>query len=92
MTDVDLRLKLAQIDRVLAQHGQLLADADRKRQEIRFAPMSLVLSGLTASAAIFAAGAAFVSELRRSAPKGVDQTRMGLGARTPAIGGRFRGG
>lgn len=34
MTDVDLRLKLAQIDRVLAQHGQLLADADRKREEI----------------------------------------------------------
>jgi len=51
--DVDLREKLAHID-------QMLADHDRKRQEIRFAPWALVLSGLTTGAAIFAAGAAFV--------------------------------
>lgn len=50
---VDLREKLAHID-------QMLADHDRKRQEIRFAPWILVLSGLTTGAALFAAGAAFV--------------------------------
>ena len=48
---VDLREKLAHID-------QMLADHDRKRQEIRYAPWVLALSGLTAGAAIFAAGAA----------------------------------
>jgi hypothetical protein len=60
MTGVDLRLTLAQIDRELVQHGQVLADADRKRQQICFAPISLIFSGLTAGAAIFAAGAAFM--------------------------------
>lgn len=50
---LDIREKLAHID-------QMLADHDRKRQEIRYAPWTLALSGLTAGAAIFAAGAAFM--------------------------------
>lgn len=55
-TAVDLREKLAHID-------QMLADHDRKRQEIRYAPWVLMLpvivGSLTAGAALFAAGAAF---------------------------------
>lgn len=50
--ELDLREKLAHID-------QMLADRDRKRQEIRFAPWQLALSGMTTGAALFAAGAAF---------------------------------
>ena len=53
VTDVDLQEKLAHID-------QMLADHDRKRQEIRLAPWALALSGMTAGAALFAAGAAFM--------------------------------
>ena len=43
----------------IAKIRQLLADADRKQQEYRFAPWQLVITGLTAGAALFAAGAAF---------------------------------
>ena len=53
---IDIREKLAHID-------QMLADHDRKRQEIRFAPWAMLASGLTAGAAIFAAGAAFMKVL-----------------------------
>jgi hypothetical protein len=53
MTDVDLREKLAHID-------QMLADHDRKRQEIRYQPWIFLVSGLTSGAALFAAGAAFM--------------------------------
>lgn len=52
-TDLDFREKLARID-------QLLADRDRKRQEIRLAPWQLSLAGMTSGAALFAAGAAFM--------------------------------
>lgn len=51
--ELDLREKLAHIDLMLAQH-------DRVRQEIRFAPWLAAFGGMTAGAAIFAAGAAFV--------------------------------
>jgi hypothetical protein len=57
---VDLREKLAHID-------QMLADHDRKRQEIKFAPWQMLLMTLTfvvtfmgAGAALFAAAIAFV--------------------------------
>jgi hypothetical protein len=50
---IDLREKLAHID-------QMLADHDRKRQEISYAPWQIGLSLVTAGAAFFAAGAAFV--------------------------------
>jgi hypothetical protein len=49
---LDIREKLAHID-------QMLADHDRKRQEIRYQPWLAMLTGLTAGAALFAAGAAF---------------------------------
>jgi len=51
--DLDIREKLAHID-------QMLADHDRKRQEILLAPWQLALGGMTAGAAMFAAGAAFM--------------------------------
>jgi len=57
--DLDLRAKLADIDRALAQTDQARADADRKRQEIRLAPWMILLSLLTLVGASFAAGAAF---------------------------------
>lgn len=50
---VDLREKLAHID-------QMLADHDRKRQEMRYAPILAVITGMGAAAAFFAAGAAFM--------------------------------
>jgi ABC-type Fe3+-siderophore transport system permease subunit len=53
---IDVREKLAHID-------QMLADHDRKRQEIRYAPWLAVITGLTAGAALFAAGAAFMKLL-----------------------------
>jgi hypothetical protein len=52
-SSLDIREKLAHID-------QMLADHDRKRQEIRLAPWQLVLAGMTSGAALFAAGAAFM--------------------------------
>jgi len=64
MTDTELRERLAHIDAALAQHdhdraqvGQLNADHDRKRQEIRLAPWQLAFAGMTAGAALMAAGA-----------------------------------
>jgi hypothetical protein len=52
-TELDIREKLAHID-------QMLADHDRKRQEIQLAPWALVLGGVTTGAALFAAATAFV--------------------------------
>ena len=52
-SSLDIREKLAHID-------QMLADHDRKRQEIRLAPWQLVLAGMTSGSALFAAGAAFM--------------------------------
>jgi hypothetical protein len=56
MNDVELRERLAHID-------QMLADHDRKRQEIRLAPWAMMISGMAAGAAFFAAGVAFVKIL-----------------------------
>jgi hypothetical protein len=50
---VDLREKLAHID-------QMLADHDRTRQEIRYAPVLAMISGMTSGAALLAAGAALM--------------------------------
>jgi hypothetical protein len=41
----------------------MLADHDRKRQEIRLAPWQLACVGMTTGAALFAAGGAFVKLL-----------------------------
>ncbi len=46
---IDLREKLAHIDLMLAQH-------DRVRQEMRYTPIVAGISGLTAGAALLAAG------------------------------------
>jgi hypothetical protein len=53
---IDIREKLAHIDQVLADH-------DRKRQEIALAPWQLALTSMGTGAALFAAGAAFVKLL-----------------------------
>lgn len=50
---VDLREKLAHID-------QMLADHDRKRQEIKFAPWQMALTFMATGAALFGAAIAFV--------------------------------
>jgi hypothetical protein len=70
MQGLDLREKLAHIDQMLADHGRIVADTrridadyDRKRQEIRFAPWLAMIGGMTAGAALFAAGAVFVKAL-----------------------------
>jgi len=55
---LDMREQLAHID-------QMLADAARKRQEIRFAPWQLALAGMTAGAGFMAAGAAIFAVLLR---------------------------
>lgn len=50
---LDVREKIAHID-------QMLADHDRERQEICYAPWLVVMSGMMTGAALFAAGAAFM--------------------------------
>lgn len=49
---------LAQVEQ-LAKIAQSLADAARKQQEFRYAPFLAAFSGMTAGAALFAAGVAF---------------------------------
>jgi len=68
MTDeqpFDVREQITRIDQMLADihrnqvHvGQLEADRDRKRQEIKHGPWLAAFAGMTAGAALFAAGAA----------------------------------
>ena len=48
-----------EVRQILADIDRKLADRDRKRQEIRFAPIVLMISGMTAGGALFAVGAAF---------------------------------
>ena len=50
---LNLREQIARID-------QLQADAARKKQETQLAPWQLVMTGLGAGGALFAAGAAFM--------------------------------
>lgn len=56
IADLNVREQIAHID-------QMLADVARKRQEITLAPWLLVTGGMTAGAALFAAGAAFIKVL-----------------------------
>lgn len=58
ITGIDLREKLAHID-------QLLADRDRKRQEIKYAPWLAVCTGMTAGAAFLGVGIAIGALLMR---------------------------
>ena len=55
MTDTELWTR-----QVLADIDAKLADRDHKRQLMKFAPWAMALSGMTAGAALFAAGAAFM--------------------------------
>lgn len=57
MHTLDIREKIAHIDLMLAQH-------DRTRQEMRFAPWVVVISGFTAGAAFFAAAFALAKFLQ----------------------------
>lgn len=70
VAQLDIREKLAHIDLMLAQHDLSRVQSelgrsqrDRVRQEMRFAPWAATISGLTAGAALFAAGAAFMKLL-----------------------------
>jgi hypothetical protein len=54
--DLDIREKLAHIDLLLAQH-------DRTRQEMRFAPWTIAFAGMTSGAALMAAGFALAKVL-----------------------------
>jgi hypothetical protein len=56
---LDIREKLAHIDLMLAQHDHARVGIDRVRQEMRLAPWALVVSSMTAGAAMFAAAFAF---------------------------------
>ena len=53
LESLDIREKLAHID-------QMLADHDRKRQEISWYPIVVMISGMTMGAAFLAAGAALM--------------------------------
>ena len=55
-TELNLREKLADID-------QMLADHDRKRQEIRLAPWQLILTGMAAGVGLLVAAAALIKLL-----------------------------
>jgi hypothetical protein len=55
MDPLDIREKLAHIDLMLAQHDQARVSIDRTRQELWLAPWALVVSSMTAGAALFAA-------------------------------------
>jgi len=61
--EIEQRRRVIKIDQMLAQIDEALANRDRERQEIRLAPWQLALTGMTAGAALFAAGAAFVKLL-----------------------------
>ena len=52
----DIREQIARIDK-------LIIEAGKTRQETRFAPVTLVFTGMGAAAAFFAAGAAFAKLL-----------------------------
>jgi hypothetical protein len=65
--NLNIREKIAHIDQMLADNSRIAADIrridadhDRKRQEIRYAPLFATIGGLTAGAAIFAAGMVFM--------------------------------
>jgi len=52
---LDIRKKLAHIDLMLAQHDLARVQYTRVNQEMRLAPWALVVSSMTAGAAMFAA-------------------------------------
>ena len=64
---LDIREQIARIDHILADRhridadiNQKNADRDRRRQEIKYQPWIAAISGMTAGAALLAAGAALM--------------------------------
>ena len=67
--ELDLRERIVRIDEMLIaierdrariDVGRIEAERDRRRQEMRYQPILAMIAGLTAGAALFAAGAAFI--------------------------------
>lgn len=58
--DLNMRDVLARIDKQQAETQKYSAEALKLRREYQLAPVALLISGMTAGAALFAAGAAFV--------------------------------
>jgi hypothetical protein len=56
---LDIELRIEQIAATRGQIGQIAADSDRKRQEVRLAPWALAIGGMGTGAALFAAAFAF---------------------------------
>jgi hypothetical protein len=56
---LDMREKLAHIDQMLADHDRKRQEIRMERQEIRMAPWALALTGVASGAALFAAAFAF---------------------------------
>jgi hypothetical protein len=59
MTDIDLDKAEVRRER-LVHIDQMLADHDRRRQEIKYAPWLAIFTGMATGAALFAAGGAFI--------------------------------
>ncbi|MDR2836957.1 MAG: hypothetical protein LBV49_00020 [Azonexus sp.] len=57
--ELDLQEQMSRIRQLIDASDRDRAQAARQRQEYRFAPVVLAISGATAGAALFAAGAAF---------------------------------
>ena len=67
IADLDVRTRLAELDRIYAHTHQLVADlgrvkadTDRRRQEMRYQPVLAMIAGMTSGAALLAAGAALM--------------------------------
>jgi hypothetical protein len=72
MPSFDLREKLARFDRALADH-------DRQRREIAYAPWLVMIAGAGIGAALFAAGMAFGSKsLDRDRSPTVTKTALSI--------------
>jgi hypothetical protein len=56
---LDMREQLARIDRIQAEIGKWHFESLKTQQETRFAPITLIFTGMGAAAAFFAAGIAF---------------------------------
>ncbi len=58
--ELDIQEQLASIRRHMAEIDQRYVETELTRQNMRYEPIKLLAAGLTAGAAIFAAGATFV--------------------------------
>lgn len=56
---LDIREQIVRIDRIQAEMSKWRVESLKTQQETRFAPITLVFTGMGAAAAFFAAGVAF---------------------------------